>query len=385
MEFSQRGNSLIGQKMFALLDKANEYERSGKKVIHMELGDPSLYPPGRVVNGAIIALLDAEVGYTSPSGLIELREGLAKEIAVEYGSRITSNNIVIGTANLFIYQVIDLVCDPSDGVVIFSPYFPTYKASLDYTGVSYDVVELEKKNGFHLSKKDIDNAIQKRPKLIILNSGNNPSGAVYDEIVLEYLVKKACEHKIWILSDETYAMLSHGKKYTSCSRYGFENLIVLSSFSKTFNVPGFRIGYCISNEEVIEKLSLSNSTLISCLPLHTQKGVLSGLSIHREFAEKQAEYYKVLLEELVNKINTSKVISCQMPDSAFYIFIDISQTGMNSDSFSNELFEEEHVVVTPGSSFGVDDCVRVSVAGKRDDVIAGVDKICAFSIKYMKK
>lgn len=385
MEFSQRGNNLIGQKMFTLLDKANEYERLGKDVIHMELGDPSLYPPGRVVNGAIISLLNSEVGYASPSGLIELRDGLAEEVSVEYGRKVTSKNVVIGTANLFIYQIIDLICNPSDSVVIFSPYFPTYKASLDYTGVPHKVIELEKKNGFHISKEDIDNAIDQNPKLIILNSGNNPSGAIYDSEVIEYLVEEAYDHEIWVLSDETYGMLSHRGKYTSCGKYRLDNLIVLSSFSKTFNIPGFRLGYCISNEKVIEKLSLSNSTLISCLPLHTQKGVQSGLSIHREFAEKQAKYYRELLEELTNKINDTNVICCEMPDSAFYIFIDISQTGMDSDEFSDALFEEEYVVITPGSSFGVDDFVRVSVAGKREDVVVGVDRVCKFSIKYAKK
>lgn len=385
IKFSERGKALIGQEMFRLLDLAKAFEREGKHVYHLELGEPKNYrgsknyPPGRVINKTIISLLNSDVGYTSSSGLLPLRQKIADYYSKKFAKQIKTENIVISPANMLIYQILDIICETNDKVALFTPTFPSYIASCRYIGVTIHQVPLSIDNGFQLTKDNIDNAFSLKPKIIFVNSGNNPTGAVYDEEILEYLLRQAIKHDCWVVSDETYGMLNYNKEYFSMINLDYEKLIVISSFSKVFNIPGYRIGYAVADPRVIDKISLSSSTLYSCLPIFTQEGVMEGIAIIDDFAEDRKKYYKKLSNECLKILNKSNYLVAVKPESAFYLFIDIRKLKVDDKIFCSRLLEEYRTVATPGTSFGYGGFIRASFCGNIDDVKKGLRQIVSFS------
>jgi aspartate/methionine/tyrosine aminotransferase len=385
IKFSKRGDALIGQEMFHLLDLSKNLELEGKHVYHLELGDPKNYrgyknyPPGRVINKTIMSLLNYDVSYASSSGLLPLRQKLALYFSEKFAKEIKTENIVISTANLLIYQILDIICESNDIVALFTPTFPSYIASCKYINATIHKVPLLIDDCFELTKNCIDKAFSVRPKVVFVNSGNNPTGAVYDEEVLKYLLEQAIKHDCWVVSDETYGMLCYNKEYFSMINLDYEKLVIISSFSKVFNIPGYRIGYAIADHRVTYKISLSSSTLYSCLPVFTQEGIIEGIFIIDKFAADQKKYYKKLSSECMKILNKSDYLSCIAPASAFYLFIDIRKLEMNDKLFSSRLLEDYRTVVTPGTSFGYEGFIRASICGNIDDVKNGLRQIVLFA------
>ena len=379
LDFSNRGQSLIGQKMFSILDQAKDYEKSGRVIKHLELGEPDQYAPGRIINKTITSLLEHKVGYAPSGGLNSLREGLASYYSQNFKKIFSAQNVAISPANLLIYQLLELICNSSDQVCIFTPGFPTYFAAAKYIGLNISEVPLESSDNFHLKFEHVDEAIAKNPKVIIVNSGNNPTGAVYDKKVLEHLVDKAFENNIWIISDETYGMLSFNKTYFSLLELNYNKIVVISSFSKVFSVAGYRVGYVIADPKVIQKIVLSSSTLYSCLPIFVQEGIQEGLDILDEFTQKRRSDYKELSSECINILRKDNRISCLAPDSGFYLFIDIRKLGLDDFTFCSTLLEDYGTALTPGSSFGKPGFVRACFCKDINVVKEGLEDLVLFA------
>ena len=379
MKFSRRGESLIGQEMFHLLDRAKKLENEGKQVCHLELGEPKRYPPGRVINRTIISLLNCEVGYTSSGGLPHFRQKLAAYFSENFNNQIKFENIVISPANMLISQILDITCETKDKVALFTPAFPTYIASCEYIGVTIHRVPLSVGDSFQITKNSIDMAFSAKPKIIFVNSGNNPTGAVYDEELLKYMLEQAIKRDCCVLSDETYSMLSYNKKYFSLSNLNYEKLIVISSFSKIFCVPGYRIGYAIADPRVVNKIALSSSTLYSCMPIFTQEGIMEGIPIINEFTNDRKKYYKKLSNECLKILNKSEYLACVKPEAAFYLFIDIRKLKIDDKVFCNRILDEYGTAVTPGTSFGYKGFIRASICGEIKEVKKGLQQIVLFA------
>jgi aspartate/methionine/tyrosine aminotransferase len=379
LDFSNRGQSLIGQKMFSILDQAKHYEKSGRVIKHLELGEPDQYAPGRIINKTIISLLEHKVGYAPSGGINSLREGLASYYSKNFKKKFSAENIAISPANMLIYQLLEICSDSGDEVCIFTPGFPTYFAASKYINLKINEVELDSSDGFQLKRNHIDQAILTNPKVILVNSGNNPTGAVYDKEVLEYLVSKASEKNIWIISDETYGMLSFNKTYFSLLELNYNKIVVISSFSKVFSVAGYRVGYVIADPKVIQKIVLSSSTLYSCLPIFVQEGIQEGLEILDEFTQERRSEYKELSSECIDILRKDNRISCLVPDSGFYLFIDISKLGLDDLTFCSKLLEDYGTALTPGSSFGKPYFVRACFCKDLNIVKSGLEDLVTFS------
>ncbi len=379
LDFSNRGQSLIGQKMFSILDQAKHYEKQGRVIKHLELGEPDQYAPGRIINKTITSLLEHKVGYAPSGGLNSLREGVASYYSKNFKKNFSAKNVAISPANLLIYQLLELICNSSDKVCIFTPGFPTYFAVAKYIGLNISEVPLESSDNFHLKFEHVDEAVAKNPKVIIVNSGNNPTGAVYDKKVLEHLVDKASENNIWIISDETYGMLSFNKTYFSLLELNYNKIVVISSFSKVFSVAGYRVGYVIADPKVIQKIVLSSSTLYSCLPIFVQEGIQEGLDILDEFTQKRRSDYKELSSECINILRKDNRISCLAPDSGFYLFIDIRKLGLDDFTFCSTLLEDYGTALTPGSSFGKPGFVRACFCKDVNVVKEGLEDVVLFA------
>ncbi len=375
--FSIRGDRLIGQEMFKVMDRAQQLEQRGARVYHLELGNPRMPPPVEIVEATIAAVRNKQLGYTPMAGLPELRDAIAERYTHVAGRPIGRAEIVVSPANLLISQFLDLTCDRGDRVVLFTPAFPSYWAATAHIGLDVVPVPLAPGNGFHLEETHIEQALAARPKAVIINSANNPTGAVYTRAMLELLARRCEEDRVWLLSDETYAELAFGWPFFTLASRESPQLVVISSFSKLFSVPGYRTGYAVAHQAVAEKLALSSSTLISCLPAFTQLGCLAGLRAVDGYVRRVKAQCARVTGLCGTMINRSPVLRCASPESGFYLFVDIAGAGVDDRTFCDRLLEERHTAVTPGRSFGrgCESFVRIATCGQEQDVLEGVRRV----------
>lgn len=386
LSFSKRGDALIGQKMFHVLDEASRLEASGVYVYHLELGNPRLPPPPGLLSTTTRSLEELNVGYTYSAGEPSLRTKIADKFAELVGRSFRENNIAVSPANLIINQFLDLACDPGDKVVFFSPAFPTYWAAAAHIGLDVIDIRLSAENGFDLTIDDVTKALVHSPKAIIVNSANNPTGAVYEEAVLTYLAKECDRRGIWLMSDETYGLICFDKTFFSLAGYDFPRQVVMSSFSKIFSVPGFRVGFLLADPRVVSKFSLSTSTLISCLPIFTQKGCAAGIDVLDEYTAKVRENCRTISSRCVDLLGKVSSLKFTAPLAGFYFFLDIGAGGLSDIEFSTILLRDYQTAVTPGTSFGPDfsQFIRFSTCGNYDDVVNGVERIVLFTEQLTK-
>lgn len=381
LNFSARGARLIGQEMFRVMDRAQVLERQGHRIYHLELGNPRIAPPSEIVDSAMQALLEQHLGYAPTAGVKELRAALAARYASLTGQALTDAHVVISPANLLIHQFLDITCNPGDEVVLFTPAFPSYWAAATHQGLQVRPILLDERDGFHLSRQAIDTALAAEPRAMIVNNANNPTGAVYDSALLRELAGRCEEAGIWLLSDETYADLTFDRSFCTLASARARHVVAISSFSKVFSIPGFRTGYAFAHEAVAAKLALSNSTLYSCLPIFTQLGCLAGLTVLDTYADEIRTRGARLLGVCHDRINRSGILRCHKPESGFYLFVDISRSGLDDMTFCQRLLDEHHTAVTPGRSFGnaYASFIRLATCGREEDVQEGLSRTIEFA------
>ncbi|MCC2641795.1 MAG: putative Aspartate aminotransferase [Nitrospira sp.] len=381
LSFSSRGERLIGQEMFKVMDRAQVLEGQGHRIYHLELGNPRMAPPSHIIEATMQALRGQHLGYAPMAGVKELRAALAARYTSLTGQALTGSHVVISPANLLIHQFLDITCDPGDRVVLFTPAFPSYWAAATHLGLQVIPVPLAEADGFHLTRKAVETALAAGARAIILNNANNPTGAVYAPAILREVAERCEEAGIWLLSDETYVDLTFEDRCLTLATARSGHVVTMSSFSKICSIPGFRTGYAIAHEAVSAKLALSNSTLYSCLPAFTQLGCLAGLAVLDDYVREVRTRCARLIGSCHDRINLSGFLRCQSPMSGFYLFVDIARTGLDDMTFCRRLLDEYHTAVTPGRSFGdtFSSFVRLAACGHEEEVLEGVSRTIAFA------
>ncbi len=377
LAFSSRGNALIGQAMFQVLDGARRLEESGVKILHLELGNPRLPPPPQIVAATIAALQKGDVGYTYSAGLPALRQAIASRYNVRHHCAVGEKHVVISPANFLIGQFLDLCCDRGDRVAFFTPAFPTYWAAAAHIGLEVVPVPLDPKRRYELTHVEIDAALAARPRAIVVNSPNNPTGAVYARAALDYLADCCETAGIWLLADETYGEIAYGAAFHTLAKKRLPHVVVMSSFSKIFAIPGFRMGYAIAHPAVADKLIQSLSTQLSCLSAFTQQGCVAGLKVIDRYAADLRDRFRGINAAISDLINRSNLLRCTAPAAGFYLFVDISSLSDNDLEFCQRLLEEQHVAIMPGRSFGAAYAhhVRLATCGRSEEVQEGVTRL----------
>jgi aspartate/methionine/tyrosine aminotransferase len=379
--FSARAERLIGQEMFKVMDRAQLLERAGHTIYHLELGNPRIPPPPEIIDATLQSIQAKQLGYAPMAGIRELRDALAERVSRKTGCRVGGDSVVISPANLLISQFLDLTCDSGDRLVLFTPAFPSYWAAATHIGLNVMPVPLSRENGFQLDESRIEAAVAVRPKAIIINSANNPTGAIYTQSMLALLARRCEEERIWLLSDETYAELAFGRPFISLTSCDYSQLVVMGSFSKVFSIPGYRVGFALAHPAVVEKLALSTSTLLSCLPIFAQVGCLAGVAVLDRHTKGIKAHCQRVMSACWALLNRSGIVRCVMPESGFYLFVDIGRTGLDDVAFCTGLLEERHTAATPGRSFGVgcESFIRIAICGQEEDVMEGVRRVIEYA------
>jgi len=342
--------------MFKVLDKVQKLEKQGKNIIHFEIGDPDFDTPKHIIEAACNSLKNGETHYTSSMGLYDMRNAIRETTLISRGFKPGINQVLITPgANIIIYLAISCLVNPGEEVIVPDPGFPTYYSVIKFCGVKPVRIPLKEKNKFRMNPEDIKKAITAKTRLIIINSPNNPTGSVMTPNELDQIYKIAKEKGIYLLSDEVYSrMMYEGTKFHSPSSNDEckHTTIVINGFSKSFAMTGWRLGVAIGPEKVIEKMGLLVQTLCSCVSPFVQRAGIAAINGDQSEIKKMMETYKERRDLLVDGLNKIPGVSCLKSDGAFYVFCNITKTGMTSEKFADFALEKAKVALLPGTNFG---------------------------------
>jgi len=366
--------------MFKLLAKLQSKERAGEKIYHFEIGDSDFPAHPHVIAAVKKALDEDKTHYIDSTGLPEFKEAISQNIKQRLGFSPSFKQIVVMPSNAIIDFVIRCVADPGDEIIYPDPGFSTYIAVTNYTGVKKVGVPLKESNGFHIEPEEIEKRITDKTKLIILNSPSNPTGAVLDKEAILKIALIAKKHNLYLLSDEIYSKVIYdGKKHYSPSESDQcqERTIILDGFAKGYSMPGFRLGYAIGPEPVMEKIGLLFQTIFSCFPPFIQYGGISALTENQDLIEQRTKMYQDLRDLIYGKLNLMPGIFCLKPEGSVYIFPDITKTGMTSQQFAEFALEKANIALLPGTCFGEygEGYVRLCYTRKPEMIIEAMDKL----------
>ncbi len=375
-------DNLIGQPMFKVLAKVQEQERSGRDMVHFEIGDPDFGTPTNIIEAACSALRNGDTHYTSSMGLHDFRETVRQTTARTRGFTPDLDQVLVTpSANIIIYYAIRCLVEPGEEIIVPDPGFPSYYAAIRFCGATAVPVPLREENEFRMHPDDVRRAITPKTRLIILNSPHNPTGSVMTPEEIDAIAAIAEEHELFLYSDEVYARMifDDATPFHSPSKRDRcrERTIVANGFSKAFAMTGWRLGVAIGPSDVIEKMGLLLQTTSSCVAPFIQRAGIEAIIGDQTQVNAMMTEYRLRRDLLVDGLNKIPGISCLKPGGAIYVFPSIAGTGLTSDQFADLMLEQAGVAVLPGNNFGAagEGFVRLCYAVSRERITEGLKRI----------
>jgi aspartate aminotransferase len=369
MTFSTKSKLIEKSRTTRLASLIQSLKEEGRDIIGLHVGEPDFDTPTSIKEATITAIKENKTKYGLVSGELELR----KKIASRFDYELTEKNILVANGSKqIIFTIFQSLCNPEDEVIVFRPYWVTFPESIKLAGGI--PVFVETKKDYHLDFENIKNAITSKTKAILINTPNNPTGAVYKEADLIKLSKLAIEKDITLIVDEAYDRLIYGdNKHFSVglsSKESFENTITIKTFSKTFCMTGFRIGYMIASEKYIEVVNTIQSHLSGNNCTFVQYGALEALNIEQQVVSEMVSTYQKRAD-LAYKYFT-QIFNCKRPEGAFYLFCDIRKylgdQFKNDEDFALYILEKANVALVPGVAFGQPGFIRLSFSENEKNI-----------------
>jgi aminotransferase len=326
-----------------------------KEVISLGIGEPDFTTPKPILEAGVRSLQAGETHYTSNSGKMELRQGIADNLQRLYGVRYDSATEIIATVGVSeaLYLSFVALLDPGDEVIIPTPCFVSYQAEVYLAGGVPVEIPSKMENNFQVDPDEVRAAITPRTKAIFIGYPSNPTGAVAEREILVEIAKIAVEHDLVVVSDEIYDRLVYGFKHVCFPALGEEikrRTVLLGGFSKSHAMTGWRIGYAAAPKEIIQGLVRIHQYTIMSAPTTAQDAAIEALKSDAYVDEMVAEYDR-RRKLIVSGLNRLGLTTFE-PRGAFYAFPNIKASGMDSETFAETLLHEEHVAVVPGDAFG---------------------------------
>ncbi|GAA0815566.1 pyridoxal phosphate-dependent aminotransferase [Colwellia asteriadis] len=366
----------------SLANSIRDIEATGQSIIKMQTGDPDFNTPDFICEASQQAMLSGETHYCASSGVSELKAAITQKLASQnkFTSPKSHHILVTQGAVHGLYLTLQTLLNYGDEVIIIAPYWMPYHSNIILAGAKPVVVKARAENDFIPSLNDIICAITQNTKAIIINSPNNPTGAVYSRDVLQSIGQHCFDKGIYIISDEVYEDLLYEDKHYSMQSILPNNpyIVTLFSFSKSYAMTGWRIGYLYGSKEFVAQANKLTQYITTSINSFVQAGAVSALTHQKSPESKQSilDLFSSRRELIINKISGTWLQHCiVIPKGAFYLFIDISSFSSNSMTFVKQLLEHEHIAFTPGLAFGVesDHCIRMTFASNEVDIIKALD------------
>jgi len=379
--FAKRMETLGTETAFEVLAKAKALEKQGKDVVHLEIGEPDFDTPKNIKEAAIKAINSGYTHYGPSAGVPELREAIAQYISKTRGINVEADEVVVtpGAKPIMFFSILALV-NPGEEVLYPNPGFPIYESVANFVGAKPVPIPLMEDNDFRMDAEYVKAKITRKTKMIILNSPENPTGGVLTKDDLKVIADCISNRDdVFVLSDEIYSRIIYeGKHESIASLPGMkEKTILLDGFSKTYAMTGWRLGYGIMRKDIAQKVAQLQTNSNSCTCTFTQMAGVEALKGPQNEPERMDAEFKKRREVIVSGLNNIKGIACKKPRGAFYVFPNITGTGMNSRELSDYLLNEAGVAVLPGTSFGKygEGYLRLSFANSIENIRKAIDRI----------
>lgn len=378
MEFSRFSQDVQFSGIRRMFEKA----RGMDDLVNLVLGEPGFQPSKFIVDAVSRNLAAGQTKYTPNAGIPELRAACAEKFMQENGiSNLSEKNIMITMgATGALHLAATLLINPGDEVIIPDPAWPNYMNLTRLFGGVIKPCVLSEDNGFRMTADRIAPLITDKTKLIFINSPSNPTGGMLSYEDFEEIAALIRKTGITVISDEPYEKLVYDDaKHVSLASFPDmeKYVITINSFSKTFAMTGFRLGYLTANEDVITQMTKLHENVSSCVSGAFQLAGVEALKNGGEFFEMMRTQYAKNRKLIVEGINKIKGFSCRMPEGAFYAFINISKTGMGAQECADYLLEKARIVAAPGTAFGGagNDFIRMSFAAEQTVIEKGLERL----------
>jgi len=391
MTISERVKNINPSQTLTITALALKMKREGKKVISFAAGEPDFATPENIREKAISAIREGFTHYTTSSGIIELKEAIIEKLKKDNKVRYKTSEIIVSTgAKQCLFNTILTICDPGDEVLLPTPCWVSYTEQIKFAEAVPIFINTYQEEGFKLSAAQVEEKITSRTKLLILNSPNNPTGAVYEVEELKKIAQLLVKYDIHCICDEIYEKLVYDDvknlSIASLSEEIKEKIITINGVSKSYAMTGWRIGYAAGPEEIIQGMSKIQEHSTSNPNSIAQKASVEALNGNQDTVEEMRKAFDKRRQYMVKRLNNMEGISCLIPAGAFYAFPNVSkilERGIeyngkkisNSFDISNFILKEAEVALIPGSAFEAEGYLRLSYAASLEDIKEGLNRI----------
>ena len=364
---------------FEVLARAKALEATGKRVIHLEIGEPDFDTPPHIVEAAAKALKDGQTHYCPAPGIPALREAAANHLSAHRGLDVHPDSIVVTPgAKPFLFYGILATCNPGDEVIYPNPGFPIYESAIRWAGATPVPLPLTEETDFAFTADDLRSRMTSKTKMVILNSPANPTGGYISKQLNAEIANVLADHDCWILSDEVYSeMLWSGAEHdTIAGHMGLQDrTILLDGFSKTFAMTGWRLGYASLPEALREPITRLIINSVSCTAPATQLAGVAALTGPRTEIDAMMAEFDRRRVAVVEGLNSLPGVTCRDPKGAFYAFPNVKGTGQDGKIVADRLLQEAGVAVLSGTAFGEhgDGYLRLSYANSMENIQEAIE------------
>jgi len=391
MTISNRVKSINPSQTLAITAQALKMKREGKKVISFAAGEPDFDTPKNIREEAISAINQGFTRYTASSGIIELKEAVVEKLKKDNKVEYKPSEIIISNgAKQCLFNAILTLCNPGDEVLLPIPCWVSYTEQIKFAQAVPIFINTRQEEAFKLSAAQVEEKITSRTKLLILNSPNNPTGAVYEQEEIKRIAQLLLKYNIYCICDEIYEKLVYDNakhlSIASLSDEIKEKIITINGVSKSYAMTGWRIGYAAGPEDIIKGMSKIQGHSTSNPNSIAQKASVEALNGKQDTIEEMRKSFDERRKYMVKRLNDIEGISCIRPAGAFYAFPNVSrilERGIeyngkrisNSFDLSNFILKKAEVALIPGSAFEAEDYLRLSYAASLEDIKEGLDRI----------
>jgi aspartate aminotransferase len=383
MKLAARVSQVTPSLTLAIAAKAKALKAEGIDVCSFSAGEPDFDTPAHIKAAAVKALDEGKTKYGAAAGEPKLREAIAHKLKIDNGLDYKSENVIVTNGGKHsLYNLIVALIDPGDEVIIPAPYWLSYPEMVTLVGGVSVIVPTDATTGYKITPEQLRKAITPKTKLFILNSPSNPTGMVYTPDEIKALAQVVVDADIFVVSDEIYEkILYDGAEHISIGSLGkeiFDRTLISNGFAKAYSMTGWRLGYLAGPVEIIKAASTIQGHSTSNVCTFAQYGAIAALQSSQDCVEEMRQAFAKRRQVMLDRLNAIPGLSTAKPDGAFYLFPDISKTGLKSLEFCDALLEKYQVAVIPGIAFGADDNIRLSYATDMATIEKGMDRLEEF-------
>jgi aspartate aminotransferase len=389
MQFSERISRISVSSTMAVVAKADKLKASGVSVVDFGAGEPDFPTPDNIKQAAVEALNQNFTKYTPTGGTRELKQAIVERHAQDFGSNYTVEECLVTVGGKqAIFEAVLATINHGDEVILPVPYWVSFLDIVNYAGGKAVFLQTQESENFAVRAEAVEKLVTPKTRMVIVNSPNNPSGAVIPPAEMEKLLALALRHNLVLMSDECYChFLYDGRKpFSLGSSKNRENLLVVGSFSKTYAMTGWRVGFALGSAKLMGNMlklqshSTSNATSIA------QKAAVQALRGPQDSVGMMLAEFERRRGKIVAGLRAIPGIKCAMPEGAFYVYPNVSaylkKNGVaDATALAGKLLDEVHVALVPGPAFGTEEHVRISYAASQEQIDEGLRRLKDFLAK----